>query len=147
MIDKNQVHDKWRSSGGHAVIHTFVSSKTIEMKALTQTPRVPFYKTTIQSNIFTKFFDWCKAQERNRFGWLALSLAAHGCILTPLVVFAVGVSGNNLTLWMTAMLAMGATLIVNLAAQPTKITIPIFFLSIVVDIAIIIACIAQAMAY
>jgi hypothetical protein len=117
------------------------------MKALTQTSQVPFYKTSIQPTVFTKFFGWCKAQERNRFGWLAISLAAHGCILTPLVVFAVGVSGNNLTLWIAAMLAMGVTLIVNLAAQATKITIPIFFLSILVDIAVIVACFVQAMAY
>jgi hypothetical protein len=117
------------------------------MKALTQTSHAPFYKSSIQFNVFARFFDWCKAQERNRLGWLAVSLAAHGCILTPLVVFAVGVSGNDLTLWMAAMLAMGVTLIVNLAAQPTKITIPIFFLSIAVDIAIIVACIVQSAAY
>jgi len=117
------------------------------MKALTQTSHAPFYKPSIQSNVLVRFFDWCKAQEKNRFGWLALSLAAHGCILTPLVVFAVGASGNDFTLWMAAMGAMGVTLIVNLAAQPTKITIPIFFLSIVVDVAILIACIAQLAAY
>src|SRR5262249_6263657 len=121
--------------------------KTIEMKALIQTSPVPFYKASTQPNVFAKFFAWCKDQERNRFGWLAFSLATHGCILTPLVLFAVGVSGNNLTLWMAAMAAMGVTLIVNLAAQPTKITIPIFFLSIVVDIAVIVACIVQSVAY
>jgi hypothetical protein len=127
---------------------TFVSAKKLfEMKALTQTSPIPFYKASTQSNVFTKFFNWCKAQERNRFGWLAISLTAHGCILTPLVVFAVGVSGNDFTLWMAAMLAMGVTLIVNLAAQPTKITIPIFFLSILVDVAIVIACIMQLAAY
>jgi hypothetical protein len=120
--------------------HLRARKKTIEMKALTQTSPVPFYKPSIQSNASVRFFDWCKAQEKNRFGWLAISLAAHGCILTPLVVFAVGASGNDFTLWMAAMVAMGVTLIVNLAAQPTKITIPIFFLSIVVDVAILIAC-------
>jgi hypothetical protein len=117
------------------------------MKALTQTSPVPFYKASIQSHVFTKFFNWCKDQERNRFGWLAISLTTHGCILTPIVVFAVGVSGNDFTLWMAAMLAMGLTLIVNLAAQPTRITIPVFFLSILVDVAIVIACIVQLAAY
>jgi hypothetical protein len=71
--------------------------KTIEMKALTQTSPVPFYKASTQPNVFAKFFDWSKGQERNRFGWLAISLATHGCILTPLVVFAVGMSGNDFT--------------------------------------------------
>jgi len=117
------------------------------MKALMQVVNAPSYKTSIQSDLLRRLLDWCTMQEKNRFGWLALSLAAHGCIITPVVVFFVSMTGNNLTLWMAAMVAMGVTLIVNLAAQPTKITIPTFFLSIVVDIAIIIACIVQTMGY
>jgi len=123
------------------------SQKVIEMKTLTQTTHVPSYKAPLQLNLLKNFLDWCKGQEKNRLGWLALSLASHGCIITPLVVFLVSVTGNNFNLWMAAMVAMGVTLIVNLAAQPTKITIPTFFLSIVVDIAIIIACIVQSVAY
>ena len=117
------------------------------MKTLTQTGHVPSYNAPLQLNLLKNFLDWCKGQEKNRFGWLALSLASHGCIITPLVVFFVSVTGNNFTLWIAAMVAMGVTLIVNLAAQPTKITIPTFFISIVVDIAIIIACIVQSAAY
>lgn len=44
---------------------------------------------------------------------------------------------------MAAMAAMGITLIVNLAAMPTKITIPTFILSVLIDIAIIAICIVQ----
>jgi hypothetical protein len=113
------------------------------MKTITQTSYSPSYRAPLQFNLPTKFFNWCKSQEKNRFGWLALSLAAQGCIITPLVVLAVGISGNDLILWMTAMSAMGITLIVNLAALPTKITIPTFALSIVIDIAIILTCIVQ----
>ena len=65
----------------------------------------------------------------------------------PVVVFFVCMTGNDLALWMAAMAAMGVTLIVNLAAQPTKITIPTFFLSIVVDVAIIVACVVQSVTY
>jgi hypothetical protein len=113
------------------------------MKTITQTSYSPSYESPVQFSLVTKFFDWCKAQERNRFGWLALSLAAHGCVITPLVVLAIGITGNNLVLWMTAMGAMGITLIVNLAALPTKITIPTFALSLIIDIAIIATCIMQ----
>jgi hypothetical protein len=114
------------------------------MKIITHTSYSPAYKPSLQFGLFTKFFAWCASQEKNRFGWLALSLAAHGCIITPLVVAFVGFTGNNFILWMAAMAAMGGTLIVNLAAMPTKITIPTFVLSVIADIAIIIACIAQA---
>jgi hypothetical protein len=43
------------------------------------------------------------------------------------------------------MVAIGITVVINLAAQPTKITIPTFFLSILIDVAVVIACISQAM--
>jgi hypothetical protein len=36
---------------------------------------------------------------------------------------------------------MGACLVVNLAALPTKITIPVFFISVLIDLVIIISCI------
>jgi hypothetical protein len=114
------------------------------MKTIAQTSYSPTYKAPVHFALFSKFFNWCKAEEKNRLGWLALSLAAHGCILTPLVVAFVGFTGNNFILWMAAMVAMGATLIVNLAAMPTKITIPTFVLSVIADMAIIVACIAQA---
>jgi len=113
------------------------------MKTIAQTSYSPSYKITIQFSLFTRFFDWCKVQEKNRLGWLALSLAAQGCIITPLIILAVGISGNNLILWMAGMIAMGMTLVVNLAAMPTKITIPVFALSVIIDIAIIIGCVLQ----
>jgi len=115
----------------------------MEMKTITQTSYAPSYEGSIQFNVVRKFLAWCAAQEKNRLGWLALSLAAHGCIITPLVVAVVGFTGNNLVLWMAAMAAMGITLIVNLAAMPTKITIPTFILSVLIDVAIVTTCIVQ----
>jgi len=112
------------------------------MKAITQST-YSAYNTASQPNLLSRLFTWSNSQEKNRFGWLALSLAAQGCVLTPIVTIAVGASGGNLVLWIAAMLAMGMVLIVNLAAMPTKITIPTFLLSIVIDIAIIVACLAQ----
>jgi hypothetical protein len=43
---------------------------------------------------------------------------------------------------MTVMAAMAAALIVNLAAMPTKITIPVFFASIIADVVAIAAAVA-----
>jgi hypothetical protein len=113
------------------------------MKAIIQ-PSYPSYKTPISLNLFAKFINWCEGQEKNRLGWLALALTAHGCIITPLVVLSIVTAGNSFILWITAMVAMGITVVVNLAAQPTKITIPTFFLSILIDVAVVIACISQA---
>lgn len=94
-----------------------------------------------QTSYFTKFINWCKGQQEHRFLWLGLALAGHGCILTPITVMAVLMAGTNLFLFILALIAMGMSLVTNLAAMPTKITIPIFFLSILIDIAIIISCV------
>ena len=95
------------------------------------------------TSVFTKFFKWCTNQEENRLLWLGLALAGHGCILTPLTIFAVVLAGTNLVLFMTAIVAMSMAVVTNLAAMPTKYTIPIFLFSILIDLGILIACLSM----
>ena len=89
-----------------------------------------------------KFIDWCNGQEKYRLGWLAAAITLHGCVLTILTMFAVVLAGNHFIFWPFVIGAMGITLVVNLAAMPTKITIPVFFFSVLIDLVIIISCIA-----
>ena len=93
-------------------------------------------------SLWTRFIQWSSNQEQNRFGWTAGILAGHGCIVTPITLFAIILSGSNLIFFMAAIVAMMASLVTNLAAMPTKYTIPTFFLSIVIDLAIIASCVA-----
>lgn len=93
-------------------------------------------------SLWKKFINWCDSQEKYRFGWLATALTLHGCVLTILTMFAVVLAGNHFIFWPFVIGAMGITLIVNLAAMPTKITIPVFFFSVLVDLTIIVSCIA-----
>jgi hypothetical protein len=94
------------------------------------------------ASVWKKFISWCDSQEKFRFGWLAAALTLHGCLLTILTMFAVILAGNHFIFWPFIIGAMGVTLVVNLAAMPTKITIPVFFFSVLVDLVIIICCIA-----
>ena len=55
---------------------------------------------------------------------------------------AVLLAGTNMFLFILAIVAMGMSLVTNLAAMPTKITIPVLVLSILIDIAIVIASVA-----
>ena len=107
--------------------HTFASTYT---------------EPTSRISFFTRFINWCKGQEQNRLLWLGIALTGHGCILTPLTVMAVLLAGTNLYLFILAIVAMGMSLVTNLAAMPTKITIPVFILSILIDIAIVISSLA-----
>lgn len=93
-----------------------------------------------QPSIFSKFINWCAAQEDNRYGWLGVAIASHGCVFTPLTMFAIILSGNSIFFWFLAIIAMMMTLVTNLAALPAKITIPVFLFSILTDVAVIVAC-------
>jgi hypothetical protein len=46
---------------------------------------------------------------------------------------------------MTGMVAMGIALVTNLAAMPTKVTIPAFLFSVLIDITVIAACVFTAL--
>lgn len=92
-------------------------------------------------SIFSRFFNWCQAQQPNRLLWLAFALAGHGCVFTPITMMCVLWMGANLGLFMIAMSAMGLALVTNLAAMPTKVTIPALFLSLLVDLGVIITAV------
>lgn len=113
------------------------------MQLLQHTFSLSHSRAKSKPSIATRFFVWCKNQDKDRLTWLAVILAGHGCIITPLTVIFIMITGNNLALWPIAIAAMGMCLVTNLAALPTKITIPIFFLSLVIDLAIIIVGISQ----
>jgi hypothetical protein len=106
----------------------------------------PSYSRSIDHrSVWTHFISWCKGQEKNRFMWLAAGLTGHGCFITPLTLFVVMLSGNSMFLWALVIAAMTMTLVTNLAALPTKITVPVFFLSVLIDLGVILSCIISAL--
>jgi hypothetical protein len=108
---------------------------------LNQTMAADYAAGAEKATIVNRFLNWSKGQEKNRLMWLGIALSAHGCIITPLTIMAVLLAGTNLFLFMLALVAMGATLVTNLAAMPTKVTIPVFILSTIIDIAIVFSCV------
>ena len=75
--------------------------------------------------------------------WLAVGIAGHGCILTILTSCAILFTGNNFIFWPFVIAAMTMTVVVNLAALPTKITIPVLFLSVLIDITVAIIALSN----
>ncbi len=106
---------------------------------------IQFDATVRKSTLVQRFFNWCEGQEKNRLGWLAGILTGHGCFITPLVLLVVVSTGNNFIYWPLIIAAMGMCLVTNLAAMPTRVTIPVFFLSLLIDLGIVISCVAVAM--
>jgi hypothetical protein len=108
---------------------------------LNQTIALSYSEKTSKVSVIKRFLTWCKGQDSNRLLWLGIALSAHGCIITPLTIMAIVLAGTNLFLFILAIVAMGATLVTNLAAMPTRITLPVFILSTLIDIAIIFSCV------
>lgn len=89
---------------------------------------------------WARFINFATAQERNRFGWLAAAITLQGCVLAPLTLFAIISNGNPFILWIPCIVVFTVTEIVNLAAMPTRITIPILFAGIIIDALVVLAC-------
>lgn len=113
------------------------ASKIIHMQTMQQPYSQAYLKSAQTQSVIASFLSWCKSQEEYRFGWLAVIIAIHGCVLTPITVLLVTLGGNSIYFWVAAISAMAMALITNLAAMSTKVTIPVFFLSVLIDITII----------
>jgi hypothetical protein len=119
--------------------------ETVMQQTIQQTIPNYYAAPAVKRNVFLRFFDWCSSQEKFRLGWVASILGSHGCIITPITLFVVVLGGNNIIYWMAAIVAMMMSLVTNLAALPTKITIPVFALSLVIDLVLIVACIGTGL--
>ena len=102
-----------------------------------------YHKEVSHDNLWNRFIKWTDKQEENRFGWTAGIIAGHGCVFTVITVMAIVFTGNHFIFWPFAIAAMAACLVVNLAAMPTRVIIPVFFFSLLIDLVIIILCIAN----
>jgi len=94
-------------------------------------------------SVITRFFRWCEGQQPNRLLWLGVAVSAQGCILAPATILAIVLGGVSLPLFIAAIVAMAMVLVTNLAALPTKITVPVFFFSILIDIVLVVIAALQ----
>lgn len=103
----------------------------------------PNYSETTGEHLskWKRFINWSTDQEGNRLLWTALSILGHGCVVTIITLMTIIFTGNHFIFWVFAIAAMAMSVISYLAALPTRITIPIFFLSLLIDVLIIITCI------
>lgn len=94
-----------------------------------------------RAGLITNFFTWCNRQDKNRFLWLGIALLAGIGTVVPLTLFAIMIGANsNFTLWVITCIVNVPVLVVNLAAQPAKITLPVLFFAWITDALIMIYC-------
>ena len=84
-----------------------------------------------------RFFTWCEQQQPKSLFWLAIIMLTQTCVLLPAVWFTLSHSNTGFIFWVLPSIAIVMCLVTNLATLPTKITIPVFMLSIVIDLVVI----------
>ena len=103
------------------------------------------YHVKGHENIFSKFLAWCDAQQSNSFLWLALTFFAQIGLTLPVTAYCiVFFGGNNLLLWIIIGAVNVPVLVLNLAALPTKTTLPFIFFGWLTQLTIIMYCMGYA---
>ena len=93
------------------------------------------------TSVFHTFIAWCEGQEENRILWMVLTyLGQIGLALPCAMAAIIFLGGNNFNLIMLTCLINVPVLAINLAAQPTKVTLPALFFALLADAVIIVSC-------
>ena len=88
--------------------------------------------------LLTRFINWCDLQESNRFLWLGIAFMGSIGMVLPLTLVTVLLTTQNFVMLAIAAIANVPVLASNLAAQPTKVTLPILFSAWLINFSIIV---------
>ncbi len=86
----------------------------------------------------TRFLSWSKQEQPNRIAWLCVSITVMTAIFFPLTMASILLHGATFALIISAMVSLIVVVVPNLAALPTKFTIPALFVGIGIDLSVII---------
>src|SRR5450432_3754877 len=89
--------------------------------------------------ILTRFLNWTKEEEKNRIAWLGISITMMTAVFFPLTMVSILMQGASFKLIIGAMFSLILVVIPNLAALPTKYTIPAFATGVGIDLLLITA--------
>ncbi len=115
--------------------------KAITHHGIVHDPYTEQYVHVTHKSLWKRFIEYCESQEEKRMWWMTLGILGHGTLFTIATLAIVELTGNVFALFVIACCAMVISVVVNLAAQPTKYTIPVFFLSLIVDLGVIITAV------
>jgi hypothetical protein len=90
--------------------------------------------------VLNRFFSWAANEDAaHHVAWVGISVTLTSAVFFPMTMTAILLNGANFSLIIGAMTTLALVVVVNLAAMPTKYTIPLFFLCALSDLGIILA--------
>jgi hypothetical protein len=88
--------------------------------------------------ILFRFLNWSKHEEKNRIAWLGISIIVMTAIFFPVTMVSILMNGADFRLIIGAMISLILVVVPNLAALPTKYTIPALLTGVLMDVILII---------
>jgi len=93
-----------------------------------------------KKSLIANFIQWATNEdEEHHIAWVGASITAMAAVFFPLTMSVILLNGAAFGLIITAMISLSLVVITNLAALPTRYTIPFFLLGIFIDAGAIIA--------
>jgi hypothetical protein len=90
-------------------------------------------------SLIDRFFDWATKEDvKHHIGWVGLSIVAMTAIFFPVTMSAILLNGASFGLIIAAMVPLVLVFVTNLAALPTKYTIPFFFVGVLAELIILV---------
>jgi|SRR5664279_3869291 len=87
-----------------------------------------------RETILTRFLNWTKKEEKNRIAWLGISITMMTAVFFPITMASILLHGAVFKLIIGAMFSLILVVVPNMAALPTRYTIPAFFTGVLIDI-------------
>jgi hypothetical protein len=90
-------------------------------------------------NVLGRWLDWAaKQDEEYHVGWVGFSIFFMSGVVFPLTLTAILLNGASFGLIIASMISLVLVVVGNIAALPTKYTIPFLFVGILIDIVAIV---------
>jgi hypothetical protein len=88
-------------------------------------------------SIATRFINWSTNEQKNRIAWVGISIVVITAVFFPITMVSILIHGASFKLIIGAMFSLILVVVPNLAALPTRYTIPAFFTGVFIDIILI----------
>ncbi len=110
-------------------------------QAIMQKTNVSHYAASQEmKSFFSRFIDWATNEEEDHhIGWVGVEVTSMSAVFFPLTMGCILLNGASFPLIIASIISFVLVVVINLAALPTRYTIPLFILGILADIFVIIS--------
>lgn len=89
-------------------------------------------------SLWSKYLNFADSQKPNHLGWFLVSIVLHATILVPLTfVLVYSLDGYVIPCLAVSMLIFFANIVANMSSASTRVTIGVFYLSLLIHAAIL----------